>query len=250
MSNLAAVKKHLPPKVANQKLFIDGKWVDAESGKTFPTLNPATGETICQVAEGDEADVDLAVKAARAALDGPWGRMNASERGRLMNKLADKIEDEPRRAGRTRNARQRQADRRLARRRPAADDQVLPLLRRLGRQDHGQHDPHRRQLLLLHAARAGRRRRPDHPVELPAAHAGLEVGPGARVREHDRAQAGRADAADGPADRPILPGSRLPRRRHQRRARLRPDGRGRRLGSHGRRQNRLHRRNDDRQDHS
>jgi aldehyde dehydrogenase (NAD+) len=92
VSNLAAVKKHLPPKVANQKLFINGKWVDAKSGKTFPTLNPATGQVICQVAEADAADVDLAVKAARAALDGPWGRMNGSDRARLMNKLADKIE--------------------------------------------------------------------------------------------------------------------------------------------------------------
>jgi aldehyde dehydrogenase (NAD+) len=94
MSSRAVAKKYAPPKVANQKMFIGGKWVDAVSGKTFPTLNPATGQVICHVAEGDTADVDLAVKAARTALeDGPWGRMNASDRGRLMNKLADAIED-------------------------------------------------------------------------------------------------------------------------------------------------------------
>src|SRR5438477_1576240 len=82
-----------PPKVKDQPLFIGGKWLDSVSGKTFPTVNPATGETICQVAEGDKADVDLAVKAARKAFEeGPWSKMNASERGRLLNKLADLIE--------------------------------------------------------------------------------------------------------------------------------------------------------------
>jgi aldehyde dehydrogenase (NAD+) len=81
------------PKVKDQPLFIGGRWLDSVSGKTFPTLNPATGETICQVAEGDKADVDLAVAAARKAFEeGPWPRMSAAERGRLLNKLADKIE--------------------------------------------------------------------------------------------------------------------------------------------------------------
>ena len=87
----AAVK---PPKVKDQPLLIGGRWLDSVSGKTFPTVNPATGEVICQVAEGDKADVDQAVKAARKAFEeGPWPRMNASERGRLLNKLADAIEE-------------------------------------------------------------------------------------------------------------------------------------------------------------
>src|SRR5438105_14511217 len=82
-----------PPQVKDQPLFIGGKWLDSVSGKTFPTINPATGETICQVAEGDKADVDMAVKAARKAFEeSPWRRMSASERGRLLNKLADLIE--------------------------------------------------------------------------------------------------------------------------------------------------------------
>jgi aldehyde dehydrogenase (NAD+) len=82
-----------PPKVKDQPLFIGGKWLDSASGKTFPTVNPATGATICQVAEGDKADIDLAVKAARKAFEsGPWPTMNASERGRLMNRLDDLIE--------------------------------------------------------------------------------------------------------------------------------------------------------------
>src|SRR5919198_846893 len=82
-----------PPKVKDQPMFIGGKWVDSVSGKTFPTTNPATGQVICQVAEGDKADIDLAVKAARNAFEeGPWPKMSASERGRLLNKLADSIE--------------------------------------------------------------------------------------------------------------------------------------------------------------
>jgi aldehyde dehydrogenase (NAD+) len=81
------------PKVKDQPLFIGGKFVDSVSGKTFPAINPATGETICQVAEADKADVDLAVKAARKALEsGPWKKMNAADRGRLMYKLADLVE--------------------------------------------------------------------------------------------------------------------------------------------------------------
>ena len=81
------------PKVKDRPLLIGGKWQDSVSGKTFPTIDPSTGETICHVAEGDSADVDLAVTAARKAFEsGPWSRMSASERGRLMNKLADLIE--------------------------------------------------------------------------------------------------------------------------------------------------------------
>jgi aldehyde dehydrogenase (NAD+) len=75
------------------KLLIGNQWVPSESGKTFPTYNPATGEEIAQVAEADSADVDKAVKAARYALErGPWRKTSASERGRLLNKLADLIE--------------------------------------------------------------------------------------------------------------------------------------------------------------
>src|SRR3954451_5554587 len=82
-----------PPQVKDQPLFIGGKWLDSVSGKTFPTVNPATGETICHVAEGDKADIDLAVKAARKAFEeGAWPKMSAAERARLLHKLADLIE--------------------------------------------------------------------------------------------------------------------------------------------------------------
>jgi len=81
-------------KIGPTKLLINGKWVDSASGKTFPTVNPSTGEVITQVAESDAADVDKAVGAARAAFEkGPWRRkITASGRGVLMNKLADLIE--------------------------------------------------------------------------------------------------------------------------------------------------------------
>ena len=75
------------------RMLIDGEWRDSQSGKTFETVNPATEETITSVAEGDAADIDLAVKAARKAFDsGAWRKMDARDRGRLMNKLADLVE--------------------------------------------------------------------------------------------------------------------------------------------------------------
>jgi phenylacetaldehyde dehydrogenase len=86
------------PRVASfiekpRKMLINGNWVEAVSGKTFPTYDPSTGEVLATIAEGDRADIDLAVKAARKAFDsGPWRKMTASERGRLIWKLADLIE--------------------------------------------------------------------------------------------------------------------------------------------------------------
>ncbi len=74
------------------QLFIDGKWVDAESGKTFSTPNPATGATLAEVAEADKADIDKAVDAARRAFEGKWSKISARDRGRMMYKLAQLIE--------------------------------------------------------------------------------------------------------------------------------------------------------------
>jgi acyl-CoA reductase-like NAD-dependent aldehyde dehydrogenase len=74
------------------QLFIDGKWVDAESGKTFTTPNPATGATLAEVSEGDSADIDKAVAAARRALEGKWSKISARDRGRMLYKLSQLIE--------------------------------------------------------------------------------------------------------------------------------------------------------------
>ena len=81
-------------KVRQTNLLIDGQWRTSLSGKTFPTINPATEQKIADVAEGDAADIDLAVQAARRAFEtGPWPKMDARDRGRLLNKLADLIEE-------------------------------------------------------------------------------------------------------------------------------------------------------------
>jgi len=75
-----------------RQMFINGQWVDAASGKTFETPNPATGETLARVAEGDAEDINRAVSAARAAFEeGPWSRMTPSERGRIVWKIGDLI---------------------------------------------------------------------------------------------------------------------------------------------------------------
>ena len=82
-------------KVQHTECFIDGRWQPAASGKTFATLNPATEEEIAQVAEGDAEDIDRAAKAARRAFEsGDWPKMDARDRGRLMYKLADVIEEQ------------------------------------------------------------------------------------------------------------------------------------------------------------
>src|SRR5438067_1733806 len=85
--------KKMPVKIRQTKMLIDGKWVDSATGKTFETINPATGDVIANVAEGDKPDIDKAAKAARKAFEkGPWRKMSARNRGRVLYKLADLIE--------------------------------------------------------------------------------------------------------------------------------------------------------------
>ncbi|XP_006644329.1 aldehyde dehydrogenase family 2 member C4-like isoform X1 [Oryza brachyantha] len=82
------------PEIKFTKLFINGEFVDAASGKTFETRDPRTGDVLAHIAEADKADVDLAVKAAREAFEhGKWPRMSGYERSRVMNKLADLVEE-------------------------------------------------------------------------------------------------------------------------------------------------------------
>ena len=89
---IAATKAQVKP----GKLLIGGEWVESASGKRFPTINPATAEALTDIAEGGAADVDRAVAAARKAFEasgkGAWRSLSASERGRLLWKLADLIE--------------------------------------------------------------------------------------------------------------------------------------------------------------
>ena len=75
-----------------RQMLIGGEWVEAASGKTFEVFNPATGDVLANVAEGDSEDIDRAVKTARAAFDtGPWTKMSPSERGRIIHKIGDLI---------------------------------------------------------------------------------------------------------------------------------------------------------------
>src|SRR5689334_25296749 len=75
-----------------KQMLIDGKWVEAASGKRFETRNPATGELLATVAEGDKEDIDRAVAAARKAFEGPWSRVTPYERQQLLLKYADLVE--------------------------------------------------------------------------------------------------------------------------------------------------------------
>jgi len=77
--------------IDQKKLLINNEWRDAAGGRTMDVVNPATEEVIASVAAADKNDVDAAVAAARAAFNGPWGRMSARERGRLVSRLADRL---------------------------------------------------------------------------------------------------------------------------------------------------------------
>ncbi len=82
MTTTAAMRK---------QLFINGEWRDAGGGKTLEVVNPATEEAIAEVASAEQSDVDAAVAAARAAVDGPWGKLPARERGKLVWKIGEKL---------------------------------------------------------------------------------------------------------------------------------------------------------------
>jgi aldehyde dehydrogenase (NAD+) len=94
MASLLCAPTESQVAVSATKLLINNRWMASESGQTFATVNPATAEEICQVAEAGGADVEKAVKAARAAFEhGPWRKMAASKRGELLHRLAGLIEE-------------------------------------------------------------------------------------------------------------------------------------------------------------
>ena len=76
---------------ATHKVFIGGRWRAASGGQTLPLANPSDGGTLTEIARGGAADVDAAVAAAQAALDGDWGRLTAAERGRLLAAMGRKV---------------------------------------------------------------------------------------------------------------------------------------------------------------
>jgi len=91
---MAEVKPLRDIKVAHTQIFINNEWRNSVSGKTFPTFNPSNCQKLADIQEGDKADVELAVAAAKKAfeLNSVWRKLDASERGRLINKLADLVE--------------------------------------------------------------------------------------------------------------------------------------------------------------
>ena len=170
-------------------LFIDGEFTDAKGGRTFETTNPATEEKIADVALAGEADVDRAVAAARRAYDEVWSRLAPSERGKYIYRIARVLQERGREMAITES---------LDGGKPIREsrDVDIPLAAAhffyyagLGRQG-GLRLPRPRRP-------CPRRRRPGHPVELPAAHGGLEDRAGVGRRQHGRAQAGRDDTAHG-----------------------------------------------------
>src|ERR1700712_2316070 len=92
VSQAIPITRHPYADGSYKQMLIDGKWVDAASGKKFETHNPATGELLATVAEGDAEDINRAVAAARRAFEGPWSRVKPFERQSLLLKLADLVE--------------------------------------------------------------------------------------------------------------------------------------------------------------
>ena len=210
------------PEVRQTRMLIGGRWCNSANGKTFSTINPATEEVIAEVAEGDEEDIDRAVAAARDAFEsGPWPKMDARDRGKLLNRLADLIE---------KNSDELAALETLDNGKPIRDSRNvdLPLVINVFRYYAGWADKITATrspsgaTTLLHPPRAGGRVRADHSLELPHADGGLEMGPGPGRRLHRGNEAGRANAADLPADGRTGLGSGLPAGRNQHRAGLRP----------------------------
>ena len=233
--------------VMRKQLFINNEWRDAAGKATLEVVNPATEEVIAEVASAERSDVDAAVAAARAALDGPWAAMSARDRGRLVWKIGERLmerADEIARLETLHNGKPIFESRQIEV--PGAAE-CFQYFAGWADKIHGETIPVAWQLPHLHAARAGRRRRGDRAVELPAAADGVEGRAGARLRQHRHHQAGEPDAADGDRARRGRGRSRPAARRAQRRHRPRIEGRAdaRRASRH--RQDRVHRRHVHRQ---
>ena len=172
-----------PTKLQDYQTYIDGKWVDAASGKKFQTYDPYTGEPWALIPECDKADADRAVEAAARAFEsGPWPQMTPTARGKVMRRIAQLIEKHAEHLGQVEvrdNGKLDLGD--------GGADQVhagvVLLLRRAGRQNPGRGGAGRSaRPLQLHPERAGRRVRVHHAVELAADADGLEAGAGAGGR--------------------------------------------------------------------
>ena len=202
-----AVSPQIHPQVAEflgkpRTMLINGQWVKSISGKNFPTYNPATGEVLAQVAEGDREDVELAVRAARKAFDqGPWRRLTASERGKLIWKLADLLEQHTEEFAYLESLDNGKPLTVARAGRCAVGGRSVSLHGRLDDEARRQYDSDfrplhaRSEIPRLHAARTRGRGRANHSLELPTADGRMEAGPCARRRLHRGVKASRANAA-------------------------------------------------------
>ncbi len=178
--------------------LIASEFVAGSTGETEPILNPATGEVIAHAPLSSVEDVNRAVDAADAAFD-EWADDDPRRARARAAEARRRDRGARRRARRARVRQRRQADRRDARRRDPVHGRQPALLRGRGACAPG---PDRRRvperLHLDDPPRAGRRDRPDLPLELPADDGRLEDRPGARGRQHGRAEARRDDSALDP----------------------------------------------------
>ena len=207
-------------------LFINGEIVEPQSGETRELTEPATGDPLARVALAGEADIDRAVEAAQGALAGAWGKTPANERSRLLHALADATGRESKGARRARVAQRRQGDL-VGKGRAQPGCRELPLLRVRDCVDPRRDASDRRFAPVLLAEGAGRRRRPDRSLELPADDDDVEAGACAGGWLRRCAQAGSGDTADGIAHGAARERGRCARGRRQRRRRGRADDRAR-----------------------
>ncbi len=224
------------------RMLVDGERRATQSGETFAKHSPIDARLLGPIARGVAADVDIAVRSARAAFeDGRWAGQGA---GAAQEDPAALLRADPGRQGRTRAARDAghgQADPVFAGRRRAGLRALHRLVRRGGRQDLRRDRPHRRERARARHARAHGRDRRDRAVELPDDHGRLEAGPRAGRRQQRGAQAQREEPADRAAPGRARARGRPAAGRLQRRARLRPRGRRGAGAAHGGRRDRLHR---------
>ena len=162
--------------VTPRKMLIDGKWIDSASGKTFPVYDPATGNVITQVAEGDTEDIERAVVSARRAFEsGPWSGMTPAERGRIIWKIGDLILENADELAELESLDNGKPKKNRAGRGHPAGRRPLPLYGGLGNQALGQHNSIQSGIPYLYAARTRRRGGSNHSVELSSAHGRVEA---------------------------------------------------------------------------
>ena len=205
------------------KMLINGEWVPALSGRTQAVVNPADGQPFASVPAAEPEDVDRAVKAARAAFENKaWAQMRPADRERLLLKLADLVEANAAEFAELETLDNGKPIMLSSSGRRARLRRIFAVYCGLGheaRRKHGRRvvsaPPPGRRIFRLHAARAGRRRRGDHSLELSADDGGVEDWPGAGDGLHDRPETRERD----PDDRLAAGGTRhrggIPARRRQ-----------------------------------